>query len=97
MREDGNQLLEKGDLCGAEANVDLSVCDLAALCGSGGADLWMTVAEIYNTNSRCEIKELDALVGGNVCAAGLFEYMLRETANALCDVLFSKSCGIDVG
>jgi hypothetical protein len=55
MRKDWNQPLEKSDLCGAEANVDLGVGNLIALCRCSGTDLGVTVAKVHDTNASGHI------------------------------------------
>lgn len=92
--EDRDQLFEKGDLRGAEANVDLGVGNLAALRGGGGADFGMAVTEIHDADASCEIEQLDALVRSYECALALFEDMFGQAANALCNVLLAESCGV---
>ena len=91
MWEDGDQLFEKGDLRGAEANVDLGVGNLVALCGGGGADFGMAVAEVHDADTSCQIEQLDAFIRGYECALGLIEDMFGEAADALCNVLLSES------
>ena len=55
------------------------------------------MAEIHNTDARCQVKKLDALVGGNERTLAFLKDMLCETANSLCNVLFTESRCIEVG
>ena len=72
------------------------MCDLAALCCRRGTDFRVTVAEVHDADTSRKIEQLHALVGRYERALTLFENMLGEAANALCDVLLAKLCRIHV-
>jgi hypothetical protein len=88
--QDWDKLSKKSNLGCAEANVDLGMCDLAALSSSSLADFGMAMAKVHDTNAGCHVKKLYALVGCDVCALALFKDMLCKAPNSSCNMLFAE-------
>jgi hypothetical protein len=94
--QDWDKLSKKSDLSRAEANVDLGMCDLAALSSSSLANFGMAMAKVHDTDTGCHIKKLYAFVGCDVCALALLKDMLCEAPNSSCNVLFAECRRVEI-
>ena len=70
MRENGKKFLNKSDLGGAEADVDLGMGDLGALLLGSLSDLWVAVTEVADTDSARRYEGTKVREGGDPGVSG---------------------------
>lgn len=90
VRHERKQLLHQLQLRLVEANVDLSVDHSSALLLSSLGDSRVAVTEVRHSDTRGEVNQSAASVGGDVGSSALLEDEISEATNSTSDNLGSE-------